>query len=65
MTFSRRRYHAGFYWPYIRNIMDLSSPHPMNKSDTASKEQLMDQLRQQIAVANATELLQVKNGENY
>ncbi|CAD5112611.1 DgyrCDS1824 [Dimorphilus gyrociliatus] len=38
--------------------MDLSSPHPMNKADGASKEHMMDQLRQQIAVANATELLQ-------
>lgn len=39
--------------------MDFSSSPPGGKLGSADKEQLMDQVKQQIALANAQELLQV------
>ena len=40
--------------------MDFNSPPAGGKMDSASKEQLMSQVKQQIALANAQELLQVR-----
>ena len=40
--------------------MDFSSPPPGGKMDGAQKGQLMEQVKAQIAVANAQELLQVR-----
>lgn len=39
--------------------MDFSASPPGGKLGSADKEQLMDQVKQQIALANAQELLQV------
>ena len=39
--------------------MDFSSPPPGGKLGAVDKEHLMDQVKQQIALANAQELLQV------
>ena len=39
--------------------MDFSAPPPGGKLGAADKEHLMDQVKQQIALANAQELLQV------
>lgn len=39
--------------------MDFSSPPAGGKMDSATREQLMTQVKQQIALANAQELLQV------
>ena len=45
--------------------MDFSSGLPAGgKMDSASKEQLMSQVKQQIALANAQELLQVRSKIN-
>lgn len=40
--------------------MDFSAPPPGGKLDGAQKGQLMEQVKAQIAVANAQELLQVR-----
>jgi len=40
--------------------MDFSTPPPGGKFDGAQKGQLMEQVKAQIAVANAQELLQVR-----
>ncbi|KAL8578089.1 Mitochondrial import inner membrane translocase subunit Tim13 [Nucella lapillus] len=45
--------------------MDFSSPPPGGKMGTADKEQLMDQVKQQIALANAQELLQKMSEKCY
>lgn len=46
--------------------MDFSSgPPPGAKMDSASKEQLMSQVKQQIALANAQELLQKMSEKCY
>jgi hypothetical protein len=39
--------------------MDFSSAPPSGNMSTGDKEKLMDQVKQQIALANAQELLQV------
>jgi len=45
--------------------MDFNSPPAGGKMDSASKEQLMSQVKQQIALANAQELLQKMSEKCY
>ncbi|XP_025098501.1 mitochondrial import inner membrane translocase subunit Tim13-like [Pomacea canaliculata] len=45
--------------------MDFSSSPPGGKLGSADKEQLMDQVKQQIALANAQELLQKMSEKCY
>jgi len=40
-------------------MSDFSSKLPSSKLDSSQKEQLMEQVKQQIAVANAQEILHV------
>uniref|UniRef100_A0A0B7BGE1 Mitochondrial import inner membrane translocase subunit n=1 Tax=Arion vulgaris TaxID=1028688 RepID=A0A0B7BGE1_9EUPU len=45
--------------------MDFSAPPSRNKMDSATKDQLMTQVKQQIALANAQELLQKMSDKCY
>jgi len=45
--------------------MDFGAPPPGGKMDSATKEQLMMQVKQQIALANAQELLQKMSEKCY
>lgn len=45
--------------------MDFSSPPVGGKMDSATREQLMSQVKQQIALANAQELLQKMSEKCY
>lgn len=45
--------------------MDFSNPPPGGKMDSATRDQLMGQVKQQIALANAQELLQKMSEKCY
>lgn len=45
----------------IADIMDFSSAPAAGKMDAGQRERLMDQVKQQIALANAQELLEVRS----